>query len=76
MFSILYQRIKDLAACLTVGARSSADGIIEAFRLADDTAYVSAIQWHPEFQNPKNATILSADPIMGDILQACRERRE
>ena len=43
------QGMAELAPGLTVEARAP-DGLIEAFRLADDTRFLLAVQWHPEWR--------------------------
>jgi putative glutamine amidotransferase len=72
--SVHHQGIDKLGKGLKVEARSKEDGIIEAIRLASDK-YALGIQWHPEFQDPKNNTILDRAPIMTEFLTAVREKR-
>ena len=81
--SIHHQGIKDLAGCLRVEARSPEDGIIEAVVLDDSLSldpkhkgrYVRGVQWHPEFIEKKDETLLDPDPLMKDFLSQVRGRR-
>jgi putative glutamine amidotransferase len=51
--SVHHQAIKDLAPFMIVEARCPNDSVIEAIRYdaarAGNTAWVAAVQWHPEF---------------------------
>jgi putative glutamine amidotransferase len=77
--SVHHQAIKDLATGLRVEAVSAADGVIETVRLDDDRrhpgAWAHAVQWHPEFQRPRDTHLLSPTPLLDDFLTACRRRR-
>lgn len=48
-----HQAINQLGKNLTVSARDSNDGTIEAVEMSD-RRYVVAVQWHPENQSPKD----------------------
>lgn len=73
--SIHHQGIKDLAPKFTVEARCPDDGIIEAIRRQGPN-YVAAVQWHPEFHAPGDATVLDDTPMLADFLHAARASRD
>ena len=68
--SVHHQSVKDLGKGLVVEARSSEDQIVEAIFLPGDAQYVRGIQWHPEFQDTGDASLLDPEVIMRDFLQA------
>ena len=71
--SVHHQAIKDVGKGLHVEARAP-DDTIEAVRLHDNGAYVFGVQWHPEFQDPNDASLLDRKPILEDFLAAARAR--
>ena len=86
--SVHHQAIKDVAPDLVVDATSSHDGVVEAVSLREgdlkdkdalpasgDHPYLRAVQWHPEFQNPDNRSLLDPGVLLDDFLNAVRERR-
>jgi putative glutamine amidotransferase len=73
--SIHHQAIKDLAAGFTVEARSVPDGIIEAIRWRGPQ-YVAAVQWHPEFHDPRDPAVLSGRPILDGFLSAAAQAKQ
>jgi putative glutamine amidotransferase len=75
--SIHHQAVKDVGAGLTVEARSSDDGIVEAVRLADPPGggFVLGVQWHPEFFDLTDASLLDNGPILQQFLDHARSRR-
>jgi putative glutamine amidotransferase len=77
--SVHHQSIKDLAPYFNVEARCPNDGVIEAIRY-DPTrgpvkSYLAAVQWHPEFHDWNNASILPGDPLLAEFLNAARAAR-
>jgi putative glutamine amidotransferase len=72
--SIHHQAINKLGRDLQVEARSDTDGIVEAVRLKADH-YVAAVQWHPEFQNPYDKTLLDGRPLLQEFLKEALRRR-
>ncbi|MBS1132972.1 MAG: peptidase [Burkholderiaceae bacterium] len=74
--SVHHQGIKELAPFFDVEARCPNDGVIEAVRY-DSTrgpvqSYVAAVQWHPEFHDWNNETVLAGDPLLNDFIAATR----
>jgi putative glutamine amidotransferase len=73
--SIHHQAIKDLAPGFVVEARCPDDGMIEAIRRTDDSSYVAAVQWHPEFHDPGDPANFDDTPMLNDFLAAARAAR-
>ena len=71
--SIHHQGIKDLAPGFRVEARCPDDGMIEAIRHTG-TAYVAAVQWHPEFHRRELGTI-DDSALLHDFLEAAQVAR-
>jgi putative glutamine amidotransferase len=69
--SIHHQAIKELGPGLTVEARSEADGLIEAVR-AESGPYVLALQWHPEFQDSDDSSLLDGKAVLRDFLEQAK----
>jgi gamma-glutamyl-gamma-aminobutyrate hydrolase PuuD len=69
--SIHHQSIRTLGRGLRVEAWSEPDGVVEAIR-ANGKCYVLAVQWHPEFHHPGDATTLDSAPILEEFLEAAR----
>lgn len=67
--SVHHQAIKDLGKDLIVQARSSHDDIIEAVKL-DAAQFVVGVQWHPEFQDPADTSLLSTRPLTDALREA------
>jgi putative glutamine amidotransferase len=72
--SVHHQGIKDLGDGLISEAICVNDEIIEAVRLKG-SSYVLAVQWHPEFQSPDDATLLDRRPLLQDFLNASNQYR-
>jgi len=71
--SIHHQSIKALGSDLVVEAYAEPDGIIEAIRW-EGPGYVFGVQWHPEFLDPADQTVLSPMPILNEFVGAVRAR--
>ena len=71
--SIHHQSIKTLGRDLVVEAWSESDRMIEAMRW-QGRGYVVGVQWHPEFLNPADRTVLSPAPLLDEFLTAVRKR--
>ena len=72
--SVHHQGIKDLGLGMIAEAHSTDDGIIEAIRFGGPE-YVVGVQWHPEFQDPRDSTLLDTGPILRDFTRAAQERK-
>jgi putative glutamine amidotransferase len=72
--TVHHQAIKDLGKGLAVEARAS-DGIIEAVRGLDEEPYVFGIQWHPEFHDSQDRSLMDSGPILKDFLQEAKRQR-
>lgn len=72
--SIHHQGIKDLGKNLIVEARSSNDGIVEAFKHIGDT-FVYAVQWHPEFHAKEDISLLNGEPLLKEFIKAAELRK-
>ncbi len=70
--SVHHQAIKDLGKDLSVEACSERDGIIEAIRLKGN-GFVLALQWHPEFHDPRDPSLLDCRPILREFLRTAGE---
>ncbi len=66
--SVHHQAVKDLGHGLAVEARAEPDGVIEAVRHIGK-AWVLGVQWHPEFQDPNDASLIDNTPILKEFLQ-------
>ncbi len=69
--SIHHQAVKDLGRDLAVEALSVPDDIVEAIRWRG-ACYVVGLQWHPEFHDPNDASLLDGSAILGEFLAAVR----
>ena len=72
--SIHHQGIKTLAPGFVAEAHCAEDGLIEAIR-STGTAYVAAVQWHPEFHVNAN-NVVDDGPLMRDFLDAAARSRD
>ena len=68
--SLHWQGIDRLGEGLTVEARA-ADGLVEAFRVADAESFAIAVQWHPEWRVRDDVFSTALFKSFGD---ACRQR--
>lgn len=69
--SIHHQAVKDLGKDLAVEALSVPDDIVEALRWRGPS-YVVGVQWHPEFHDPNDASLLDGAAILDEFLTAVR----
>jgi putative glutamine amidotransferase len=78
--TVHHQGIKELGPGLQVEARSLPDGLIEAVRYQPtpgelNAPWIYAVQWHPEFQDPADRSLLPTAPLRDCFLEAVNERR-
>ena len=67
--SVHHQAIKDLGKGLVIEARAEDDGVIEAVCSVSEP-FTFAFQWHPEFHDPKDTTLLDCRPILREFFKA------
>ena len=72
--SVHHQAVKDLGRNLAVEAWSEPDHLAEALRWSGPS-YVFAVQWHPEFHDRGDASLVDDTPILDDSLEQARSRR-
>jgi putative glutamine amidotransferase len=72
--SIHHQAVKALGRDLVVEAWSEPDRVVEAIRYTGP-AYVFAVQWHPEFHAPDDASFIDDTPILDDFLAAAAQHK-
>ncbi len=71
--SVHHQAVKDLAPGMVVEAWSPEDDVVEAIRWEGDS-FVMGVQWHPEFQEPRQSDLLPTEPLRDLFLTALRNR--
>ena len=71
--TIHHQAVNRLGRDLVIEARAIDDGIIEAIRWTGP-GYVFGVQWHPEFHDPTDETLLDGSPILLEFLSCCESR--
>jgi len=69
--SVHHQAVKDLGRDLVVEARSEPDGVVEALRWTGPS-YVFAVQWHPEFHDHRDASLIDDSRLLEDFLSCAR----
>lgn len=69
--TVHHQGLKELGKNLAVEARSGGDKIIEAVRGTGDS-FLFAVQWHPEFHDPADRSLLDFNPILKRFLEEAR----
>jgi putative glutamine amidotransferase len=72
--TIHHQAIKQIGEGLVAEAVSEPDGIIEAIRW-EGHSFVVGVQWHPEFIDPKDASLIDSRPLLRAFLSACDHRK-
>jgi len=70
--SIHHQGVKRLGDGLIIDAIAD-DGVVEALHHRD--GFVVGVQWHPEFHDASDATLLDPAPLMRAFLGAAAQRR-
>jgi putative glutamine amidotransferase len=72
--SIHHQALKNIGRDLVVEAVSTDDGVIEGIKYTGPS-YVCGIQWHPEFHDDRDKSLLSGDPLLKDFMSECQIRK-
>src|ERR1044072_5079751 len=73
--TIHHQAIKKLGEGLVPEAMSDPDGIVEAVRW-EGHSFVVGVQWHPEFMDPKDPSLIDSRPLLRAFLDACEQRKK
>jgi len=72
--SIHHQAVKTLGKDLVAEALSVDDALIEAIRWKGP-GHVIGVQWHPEFHDPSDATLLDGNPLLLEFLSEAESSR-
>jgi putative glutamine amidotransferase len=72
--TIHHQAVKQLGEGLVVEAMSEPDGIVEAVRW-EGHSFVVGVQWHPEFMDPRDSSLIDSRPLLRAFLHACEMRK-
>ena len=72
--SVHHQAIKDLGRGLRAEAKSTPDGLVEVIR-SEGAEYVVGVQWHPEFQDRKDASLLPTAPLLDEFISEAKKRK-
>lgn len=72
--SIHHQAVKTLGKDLVSEALSVADNVIEAIRWQGPSSVVG-VQWHPEFHDPADTSLLDGNPLLLEFLAAAEKAR-
>ncbi|MEP7069914.1 MAG: type 1 glutamine amidotransferase [Usitatibacter sp.] len=72
--TIHHQAIKTIGEGLVPEAVSEPDGIVEAIRW-EGHSFVVGVQWHPEFMDPKDLSLIDSRPLLHAFLAACELRK-
>ena len=72
--SIHHQALKSLGEGLVPEAVSEPDGLVEAIRW-EGHSFVVGVQWHPEFMDPKDPSLIDSRPLLRAFLAACELRK-
>jgi putative glutamine amidotransferase len=73
--TVHHQGIKDVGEGLVVEARCPEDQVIESVRLQRERDWVFGVQWHPEFHDRTDKSLLDDGPILRDFLNEAKKRR-
>ena len=72
--TIHHQAIKSIGEGLVPEAVSEPDGIVEAIRW-EGHSFVVGVQWHPEFMDPGDTSLIDSRPLLRAFLSACELRK-
>jgi len=81
--SVHHQGVRTLGGGLRAEAVSVEDGVVEAVRYDPDggadpdgaAPFAYGVQWHPEFQDAADTTLLDGTPVLAAFLRAVEARR-
>lgn len=76
--SVHHQAVKNLGKNLQIEAYSTRDKVIEAFKLIQhkhSDPFCLGLQWHPEFQDPHDTSLLDPLPILDHFMSVIRLQR-
>jgi putative glutamine amidotransferase len=73
--TIHHQALNKLGEGLVPEAMSDPDGIVEAVRW-EGHSFVVGVQWHPEFMDPKDPSLIASKPLLDAFLGACERRKK
>src|SRR5215468_8626783 len=65
--SVHHQAVKDIGRDFAIEAWSEPDRLVEALRWSGPS-YAFAVQWHPEFHDRGDASLIDDTPILDDFL--------
>lgn len=73
--SVHHQAIKALGHGLVAEASSLDDEVVEAARLEGEGVWAYGVQWHPEWHDPADQSLMDGRVLLRDFLNAARKRR-
>ena len=73
--TIHHQAVNRLGEGLVVEAVSEPDGLVEALRW-EGHSFVVGVQWHPEFMDPSDKSLIDSRPLLRAFLHACEQRKK
>lgn len=73
--SVHHQALKELGKNLVVEAIAPEDKIVEGVKY-QGAQYICGVQWHPEFHDDADKTLLSGDPLLADFMRECAEHKK
>ena len=73
--TIHHQAVKQLGEGLVMEAVSEPDGLVEAIRW-EGHSFVVGVQWHPEFMDPSDPSLIDSRPLLHEFLSACEHRKK
>lgn len=73
--SVHHQSVKTVGHNLIVEGRSADDDVVEALRV-DGPTWAYGVQWHPEWHDPNDASLMDGRPLLRDFLAAVARRKD
>jgi putative glutamine amidotransferase len=68
------QAIDELGEGVRIEARCPEDGVIEAISI-EGPVFAVGVQWHPEFHDPKDSSLLHWEPLIQEFLREAARTR-